>query len=171
MAIVKASSISRYSPLPTDRYLSFLRRVHLTGLETESYLFSWTFFFSQKTRPVNMTAVNTAFTVFSGIGFILSVIPVYWHLESWSVGTGMYMIWTALGCLVHFVDSIVWSGNAINRAPVWCDIGMFTRSFTRLLCLTNPIQLFVFNSLLLSHGPLAVSALSVASTLSLPPAI
>jgi pheromone a factor receptor len=71
-----------------------------------------------------MTAVNTAFTVFSGIGFILSVVPLYWHLESWNVGTCMYMIWTALACLVHFVDSIVWSGNAINWAPVWCDIAV-----------------------------------------------
>jgi pheromone a factor receptor len=71
-----------------------------------------------------MTASNTAFTVFSGFGFILSVVPLYWHLESWNVGTCMYMIWTALGCLVHFVDSIVWSGNAINWAPVWCDIAI-----------------------------------------------
>ena len=72
-----------------------------------------------------MTASNTAFSVFSGIGFVLSVVPLWWHLESWNVGTCMYMIWTALACLVHFVDSILWSGNAINWAPVWCDIGTF----------------------------------------------
>jgi pheromone a factor receptor len=71
-----------------------------------------------------MTASNTAYTVFSGIGFFLVVVPLYWHLESWNVGTCMYMIWTALACLVHFVDSIVWSGNAINWAPVWCDISI-----------------------------------------------
>jgi len=34
----------------------------------------------------------------------------------------MYMIWTALACLVQFVNSILWNGNAINWAPVWCDI-------------------------------------------------
>jgi pheromone a factor receptor len=71
-----------------------------------------------------MSASNTAFTVFSGIGFILSVVPLYWHLESWNVGTCMYMIWTAVACLVHFVNSIVWSGNAINWAPAWCDIAI-----------------------------------------------
>lgn len=71
-----------------------------------------------------MTASNTAFSVFSGIGFVLSVVPLWWHLESWNVGTCMYMIWTALACLVHFVDSILWSGNAINWAPVWCDIAI-----------------------------------------------
>jgi len=71
-----------------------------------------------------MTASNTAFTVFSGIGLILSLIPISWHLKSGNVGTCSYLIWTALGCLVHFVDSIVWSGNAINWAPVWCDINI-----------------------------------------------
>ncbi|KAF9647221.1 pheromone receptor, partial [Thelephora ganbajun] len=69
-----------------------------------------------------MTASNTVFTVFSGIGFVLSVVPLWWHLESWNVGTCMYMIWTALACLVHFVNSIVWRGNVVNWAPVWCDI-------------------------------------------------
>ena len=76
-----------------------------------------------------MTASNTAFSVFSAIGLILSLVPLWWHLESWNVGTCMYMIWTALACLVHFVDSIVWSGNTINWAPVWCDIGTFRYAF------------------------------------------
>ena len=80
-----------------------------------------------------MPAFNTVFTVFSGIGFILSLIPLCWHVKSWDmhVGTCMYMVWTALGCLVHFVDSIVWNGNAINWAPVWCDIGMLRCPFTQ----------------------------------------
>lgn len=32
------------------------------------------------------------------------------------------MIWTAVACLNQFVNSVVWSNDAINRAPVWCDI-------------------------------------------------
>jgi pheromone a factor receptor len=81
-----------------------------------------------------MTASNTTFTVFSGISFFLSVIPLSWHLRSWDthVGTCMFMIWTALACIVHFVDSIVWNGNAINWAPVWCDIGIFPCPSTQL---------------------------------------
>lgn len=70
-----------------------------------------------------MTASNTVFTVFSAIGLVLSLIPFWWHLESWNVGTCMFMIWTALACLVFFVDSILWSGNTTNWAPVWCDFG------------------------------------------------
>ena len=72
--------------------------------------------------------------MFSGIGIILSLIPLWWHLKSWKVhvGTCAYMIWTALGCLVHFVDSIVWNENIINWAPVWCDIGTFKYNFTQI---------------------------------------
>jgi pheromone a factor receptor len=40
----------------------------------------------------------------------------------WNVGTVLYMLWTAVGCLNNFINSIVWKHNAINWAPVWCDI-------------------------------------------------
>jgi pheromone a factor receptor len=32
------------------------------------------------------------------------------------------MAWTAVACLNQFINSIVWDKNAINYAPVWCDI-------------------------------------------------
>ena len=32
------------------------------------------------------------------------------------------MVWTGLACLNQFINSIVWNNNAINWAPVWCDI-------------------------------------------------
>ncbi|KAE9390538.1 pheromone receptor [Gymnopus androsaceus JB14] len=32
------------------------------------------------------------------------------------------MIWTGLACLNQFIKSVVWTGNVINWAPVWCDI-------------------------------------------------
>ncbi|KAJ7019739.1 pheromone A receptor-domain-containing protein [Mycena alexandri] len=37
-------------------------------------------------------------------------------------GPCLYMIWTALACMVFFVDSIVWSGNIIDWSPAWCDL-------------------------------------------------
>ena len=83
------------------------------------------------TERVKMSVSNTTFTVFSGVRLFLSDILLSWDLQSWHmhVGTCMFMIWTALTCLVYFVDSIVWNGNAINWAPVWCDIGTFTYPF------------------------------------------
>jgi Pheromone A receptor len=41
---------------------------------------------------------------------------------AWNTGTCLYMFWTGLGCLMQCINSIVWNGNMINRAPVYCDI-------------------------------------------------
>ncbi|KAH9916389.1 STE3-domain-containing protein [Epithele typhae] len=63
-----------------------------------------------------------AFPIVSFIGFVIVLIPMPWHLQAWNSGTCYYMAWTALGCLNAFVNSIVWADNAINVAPIWCDI-------------------------------------------------
>lgn len=62
------------------------------------------------------------FPIFSALGFVLVLIPLPWHLEAWNSGTCYYMIWTALACFNSFVNSIAWADDALNRAPVWCDI-------------------------------------------------
>lgn len=90
-------------------------------------------------------APNWLFSLFAFTGFILASIPFSWHLQcnqvtfyfhhlltdpfcilAWNTGTCLYMAWTALGCLNGFINSIVWNGNAINWAPVWCDICKLT---------------------------------------------
>ncbi|KAH9985325.1 pheromone A receptor-domain-containing protein [Russula vinacea] len=57
---------------------------------------------------------NQIYTAFSFIGFVLCAIPFYWHLQvlhyvraSLEYGTCLFM---------------VWAGNMINRAPIYCDI-------------------------------------------------
>jgi pheromone a factor receptor len=67
-------------------------------------------------------APNWLYSLFAFSGFVLTCIPFPWHFQSWNTGTCLYMAWTALGCLNGFINSIVWNGNAINWAPVWCDI-------------------------------------------------
>ncbi|ESK88816.1 pheromone receptor [Moniliophthora roreri MCA 2997] len=62
------------------------------------------------------------FPIFACLGFILSIIPLPWHIQALNSGTCAFMIWTAALCLVQFVNSVVWSGNVNNIAPVWCDI-------------------------------------------------
>ncbi|KAF9484476.1 fungal pheromone STE3G-protein-coupled receptor [Pholiota conissans] len=69
-----------------------------------------------------MTVTNNVFSAFSFITLILVLIPFPWHLEAWNTGTCLYMFWTALGLLSYFINSIIWRDNAINWAPVWCDI-------------------------------------------------
>jgi pheromone a factor receptor len=68
----------------------------------------------------------------------------------------MYMIWTALGCLTYCVDSIVWSGNTINWAPVWCDIGTFTN---------------IFHSILITHELCSVVRIQIALAVAWPACI
>nr|AIX99553.1 pheromone receptor [Cyclocybe aegerita] len=63
-----------------------------------------------------------AFPVFVFISFVLVLIPLPWHLQAWNSGTCLYMIWTAVGCLNLFVNSIIWHNNVVDWAPVWCDI-------------------------------------------------
>ncbi|KAJ6542964.1 pheromone A receptor-domain-containing protein [Mycena capillaripes] len=67
-------------------------------------------------------APNWVFSMFAFLGFLCSAIPLPWHLEAWNTGTCLYMIWTALACLVFFVNSIVWSHNTIDWSPAWCDL-------------------------------------------------
>ncbi|TFY76225.1 hypothetical protein EWM64_g7786 [Hericium alpestre] len=63
-----------------------------------------------------------AFPVFAFLGFILTLIPLPWHFQAWNSGTCLYMLWTSLACLNLFINSLVWHGNALDVAPVWCDI-------------------------------------------------
>ncbi|TFK75317.1 STE3-like pheromone receptor [Pluteus cervinus] len=69
-----------------------------------------------------MGAENDAFTAFSFISFAVVLIPLPWHLEVWNTGTCLYMLWTATGCFILFIDSIIWDGSTENWAPLWCDI-------------------------------------------------
>ncbi|KAI6118365.1 putative fungal pheromone GPCR, STE3-type [Pisolithus sp. B1] len=76
---------------------------------------------------MNVNSTYPLFPTFAFLGFIVVLIPLPWHLQAWNSGTCMYIIWTALGCLLHFVNAVVWRNNALNVAPVWCDIS--TKAF------------------------------------------
>ncbi|EIW84608.1 STE3-like pheromone receptor [Coniophora puteana RWD-64-598 SS2] len=69
-----------------------------------------------------MAAPTWVFSMFAFIGFACVTVPLPWHMESWNVGTCMYMIWTGLACLNLFINSVVWSHDVLDKAPVWCDI-------------------------------------------------
>ncbi|GLB44318.1 putative pheromone [Lyophyllum shimeji] len=62
------------------------------------------------------------FPIFAFIGFVVALIPLPWHLQAWNSGTCFYMIWASLACLNQFINSVVWANDAVNRAPIWCDI-------------------------------------------------
>src|ERR1700733_12098978 len=92
---------------------------------------------------------NELFSACSFIGFVMCVIPFYWHLEgmfvifpslerilrtygtAWNTGTCLYMAWTGIGCLLESINSIVWNKNMVLRAPIYCDIGELLDAFFR----------------------------------------
>ena len=53
-----------------------------------------------------------------------------------NTGTCLYMLWTGLACL-----NLLWTGNAINWAPVWCDI-----CEPRLFSFLDASLIFISNS-------------------------
>ncbi|KAI0061292.1 pheromone receptor [Artomyces pyxidatus] len=68
--------------------------------------------------------INVLFSVFAVLGLVLSVIALYWHIEAFNVGICLFLVWTAVGCLILFINSVVWNGNMDNVAPIWCDIAV-----------------------------------------------
>ena len=76
---------------------------------------------------------------FSFIAFVLCYIPLAWHLHceyslvfwrgswlmvliAWNVACLLYIFWTGTQCLFQFVNLLIWRDNAINSAPIWCEI-------------------------------------------------
>ncbi|OBZ74475.1 Pheromone B alpha 1 receptor [Grifola frondosa] len=63
-----------------------------------------------------------AYPILALFAFVIVLVPLPWHFQAWNSGTCLFMMWTALSCLNLGVNSIVWRNDAIDRAPVWCDI-------------------------------------------------
>ncbi|KAJ7019507.1 pheromone A receptor-domain-containing protein [Mycena alexandri] len=64
------------------------------------------------------------FPSFAFTGLCLSLVPLYWQFEAWNVGTLWYIFWIVLSCLTQYFNSVVWAENALNSAPVWCEISI-----------------------------------------------
>lgn len=63
-----------------------------------------------------------AFIAASALSLLLLALPAPWHLRANNSGTVLYILWSFLGNLVYLVNTIIWSGNTRNIAPIWCDI-------------------------------------------------
>lgn len=42
--------------------------------------------------------------------------------RSRNTGILLLCIWLFIGTLIQGIETIVWSRDAVNRTPVWCDI-------------------------------------------------
>lgn len=67
------------------------------------------------------------------IACALIVIPLF-HManKSWNTGVFVFALWLLLISFTVAVNTIIWSSDAKDRAPVWCDICKFP-SLSRML--------------------------------------
>ncbi|KAK0524369.1 a-factor receptor [Tilletia horrida] len=66
--------------------------------------------------------VAHAFTPFAGVGLILLLAVLPWHLRAKNTAVILLTFWLGIDLLVLFVNSIVWWDNVDIKAKVWCDI-------------------------------------------------
>ncbi|KAI0062476.1 STE3-like pheromone receptor [Artomyces pyxidatus] len=68
--------------------------------------------------------LNVVLSTFSCLGFILSLIPLYQHLEAGNAGTCLYMFWAAVSCLHQFINALIWTDDVdvAYSAPTWCAV-------------------------------------------------
>lgn len=62
------------------------------------------------------------------------------------MGCSMYMLWTCFGCLILFINSVVWNNNVMNSAPVWCDMSNWVLSSGSQDNSNAVLQAFIFSS-------------------------
>ncbi|KAM5538788.1 hypothetical protein V8D89_007510 [Ganoderma adspersum] len=54
---------------------------------------------------------------------LLGAVPeIYRPLVAWNIGCVLYILWIGGLCLTNGINMLLWRENAINFAPVWCDI-------------------------------------------------
>lgn len=44
------------------------------------------------------------------------------NFKSWNIGLAVGAVSAAITCLCVAINTIMWSNNAVDSAPVWCDI-------------------------------------------------
>jgi len=92
-----------------------------------------------------MYASTVAFLVCSFLGFALTSIAVVpqFHgklllmvvavcgadqASAERIGIFMHVLWVGGGCLLSFLNGIIWRNDALNRAPIFCDISEYEHS-------------------------------------------
>ncbi|KAG9227017.1 hypothetical protein CCMSSC00406_0008989 [Pleurotus cornucopiae] len=69
-----------------------------------------------------MAYLHHVLTVCNFLAFLLVLSPLPWHIQSWNTGTCFYMFWCALGCLIHFINAIVYDGTLEVQSAIWCEM-------------------------------------------------
>lgn len=66
----------------------------------------------------------------------LAIMPLFYMVKrSWNTGVYAFVLWLFLSSFSFAVNTIIWSSDVEDKAPVWCDICKFAiccRCITKL---------------------------------------
>ncbi|SCV73067.1 BQ2448_6992 [Microbotryum intermedium] len=74
-----------------------------------------------------MTAAFLPLVILNGVLLALNIGPLYWQVTSGNSGAICMGFWVALANLNTFLNFAIWYRDAVNRAPVFCDISVKIR--------------------------------------------
>lgn len=76
-------------------------------------------------EPRGLSILFPTYQIFTAIAFVLSAIPIPAHWSVGNVATVSLGLWSAGGCLLALINTLVWRGNLKNPHPIWGDICAF----------------------------------------------
>lgn len=65
---------------------------------------------------------DVAFTIFSGLGLVLVLLPLPLQWRARNIGTLLNVGWLFSCTFIYFINSILWWDTYEVFAHVWCDI-------------------------------------------------
>lgn len=74
-------------------------------------------------HPDSMDPTYPLVPIANFLACVLVVIPLAHMLtRPWNTGVYVFALWTLLSSLSTAINTLVWSNDIKDRAPVWCDI-------------------------------------------------
>ncbi|KAH8918741.1 STE3-domain-containing protein [Atractiella rhizophila] len=105
-----------------------------------------------------METTTIIYTILSFLSFLLNLAPTAWHLQQGNASGFCLGFWTVLLNFIAFVNCVVWRNDAVNRAPIWCDISAKVEQFApvglgaSILCISLYLaQILSPTAFLISH--------------------
>ena len=68
--------------------------------------------------------------IFAFFSAFLVLVPLPSHWRARNVATLALIFWLFFADFIYGVNSILWAGNVLDHAPVWCDISMYSCFFS-----------------------------------------
>nr|CRX79158.1 hypothetical protein [Leucosporidium scottii] len=62
--------------------------------------------------------------ILNGLLVLLNAGPLYWQFLQGNSGAISMGVWVMIANVNGFVNMITWYGDALNRAPIWCDVSV-----------------------------------------------